>query len=322
MGPAARNALDALSDGQFHSGQQLAQASGVTRAAIWKQVRAIRELGVTVESVPGRGYRIPGGLELLDADRIRLALEPEERNRDIYVFPVLDSTNRWLAERREASSGTVCLAEMQTAGRGRRGRRWVSPFGGNLYLSMLWHFEHGPAALGGLSLAVAVATLRGFTSLGIAGVRIKWPNDLYWDDRKLAGTLVEVSGESTGPCRAVVGMGINLRVPDTVRGQIDQPWTELRELPGGEAVGRNQLAAALVREWSRAMTRFAREGLEPFLPEFHQHDMTRGREVMLMTARDRRQGRAIGVDEQGRLRVRTPDGDQVFADGEISLREV
>lgn len=322
MGPAAYALLRRLADGRTHSGQKLADAFGVSRAAVWKRVGSIRAAGLHVASAPGIGYRLERGLELLDAGRIRAALGPRAGDRGIAVFPVVDSTNRWLADRARAGadSGALCLAEMQTAGRGRRGRAWVSPFGANLYLSMLWRFEQGAASLGGLSLAAAVGTVRALESKGMTGAAIKWPNDLYFDGRKLAGLLVEISGENTGPCRAVIGLGLNLRMPESARRAVGQPLAELVELPGADAVGRNELAAAVIGAWDEALDRFAREGLAPFLDDYRRLDLTRGRDVTLDAGAGRYQGTALGVDGQGRLRIRLAQGERAFAGGEVSLR--
>lgn len=324
MGPAACRVLALLSDGAFHSGAQLAASLGLSRNAVWKQVERIRAAGMAVESEPGRGYRLPGGMELLDGDRIRSDLSKDAKHhlRGLTILPSVDSTNRWLEEkaRAGAASGTVCLAEMQTAGRGRRGRGWVSPFGSNLYVSVLWRFDAGPMALGGLSLAVGVAVSRALERAGIEGVGIKWPNDLLWQGRKLAGVLVEAGGESGGPSAAVAGVGINCRLTGEARRQVDQPFAELREIPGGADVGRNRLAALLLDELFRVFAAFEAHGFEACRGGFERLDLLRGRPVRILTGDRELEAEALGVDDTGRLRARMRDGEHRFASGEVSLR--
>lgn len=321
IGSDAQALLVRLADGEFHSAGRLAGVLGKKRDAVWRAVRSLRDAGLALETSRRYGYRLPGGMELLDAGRIREQLGGSGDRRELTVFPVVDSTNRWLARRgaRGAKSGAACLAECQTAGRGRRGRRWVSPFGANLYLSMLWRFDRGISTLGGLSLAAAVGAARALAELGVSGVAVKWPNDLYFDGRKLAGTLVEASGESAGPCRVVAGLGLNVRMPDGARREVGRPLADLGEVPGGEAVGRNALATAVIRAWDEAFARFQRDGLGPFLAEFRRLDMTRGRPVTVLAGARRYLGTALGVDERGRLRVSLLEGERAFTGGEVSL---
>lgn len=324
MGPAACRVLALLSDGAFHSGARLAVELGLSRNAVWKQIERIREAGLDVESEPGRGYRLPGGLELLEADRVRAELSEASQRQlsDITVLPSVDSTNRWLYDQAMAGapSGRVCLAEMQTAGRGRRGRGWVSPFGTNVYASVLWRFDAGPMALGGLSLAVGVAVARALERAGIEGIGIKWPNDLLWRDRKLAGVLVEASGESDGPGLAVAGVGINLFLPGHARRRVDQPFAELRDVPGGARLGRNQLAGLLIDEMFTIFTGFAEAGFETCRGDFERLDLLQGRAVRILTADRVLEGESLGVDDTGRLRARLAEGERRFASGEVSLR--
>lgn len=321
IGPDAQTVLVRLADGEFHSAGRLAGVLGKKRDAVWRAVRSLRDAGLALETSRRHGYRLPGGMELLDAGRIRGQLGGSGDRRELTVFPVVDSTNRWLARRgaRGAKSGTVCLAECQTAGRGRRGRRWVSPFGANLYLSMLWRFDRGISTLGGLSLAAAVGAARALVELGVSDVAVKWPNDLYFDGRKLAGTLVEASGESAGPCRVVAGLGLNVRMPDGARREVGRPLADLAELPGGAGIGRNDLAAAVIRAWDQAFAAFDRDGLAPFLAPFGELDLTRGRRVAVLDGARRHEGTARGVDGHGRLLVSLPDGERAFAGGEVSL---
>lgn len=324
MGPAACRVLALLSDGGWHSGARLAAELGLSRNAVWKQMERIRAAGLDVVAEAGRGYRLPGGLELLDAGRVRAELSGAARRQlaGITIFPSVDSTNRWLYDQAlaGAASGRVCLAEMQTAGRGRRGRGWVSPFGTNVYCSVLWRFDAGPMALGGLSLAVGVAVVRALERAGVSGVGIKWPNDLLWDHRKLAGVLLEASGESDGPGMAVAGVGINRVLTGEAGRRVDQPFAELRELPGGESLGRNRLAGLLVDEMFAIFTAFAERGFESCRTDFERLDLLRGRAVRILAGDRELEAEALGVDDMGRLRARVANQERRFASGEVSLR--
>ncbi|MDX1570997.1 MAG: bifunctional biotin--[acetyl-CoA-carboxylase] ligase/biotin operon repressor BirA [Xanthomonadales bacterium] len=311
--------LTALADGDWVSGQALADALGVSRTAVWKQVGRLEALGLTIENRPGRGYRLRERFELLDTAQIEEGLT-ENARRDLAALHVLaevDSTNAWLQRDAAARTGTVVLAETQTAGRGRRGRPWVSPPGGNLFCSLRWVFGQGVAAIGGVGLVAGVAVARALQDQGVQ-VRVKWPNDLVVEDAKLGGILIETSGEMTGPADLVVGVGINLAVGP--RGEvIDQPWTDLRRL--GLEVSRNDLAASLVGELLTVFRRFEEEGLGPFLTEWRRLDDLAGRSVRVDTGRETVEGRAEGVDEQGRLLVRTAKGLERFYGGEVSVRK-
>ncbi|ROR34975.1 bifunctional biotin--[acetyl-CoA-carboxylase] ligase/biotin operon repressor BirA [Inmirania thermothiophila] len=314
--------LRRLADGEVHSGEALGRALGVSRAAVWKAVRGLADLGLEVEAVAGRGYRLAAPLELLDAGRITAALGPEARRRlaRLEVLPEVDSTSRRLlaAAREGAPSGTVCLAERQTAGRGRRGRSWCSPFAASLCLSVLWRCDEGPGRLGGLSLAVGAAVAGALRAAAPVAVGLKWPNDLIAGGRKLGGILVELQGEAQGPTAVVVGIGINVRMPDGAGEAIDQPWTDLaRE---GAAPPRNALAAAVLDAVLPLLARFPGEGLAPWRPAWERLDALRGRRVVVHTADGPVQGVAEGVEADGALRLRTAAGLRRFHSGEVSLR--
>lgn len=318
---ATQRVLQHLADGRFHSGAQLGAALGVSRSAVWKQIQRLAELGLDVHAVRGRGYRLAEPLELLDAEIIRQALPPESQTllRRLEVQFDLDSTNRYLRQA-GAPAGHVCLAERQTGGRGRRGRKWVSPFGSNIYLSAAWRFGGSAAALSGLSLALGVATARALERAGVAGVGLKWPNDLLWQQRKLGGLLLELFGEACGPCDVVVGVGLNVAMPAADAALVDQPWTDLRSILGDTCPGRNRMASLLLAELLPALARYEQDGLTPFLDDWRRLDVAAGREVRLQLARESVTGTAVGVDASGALLVRSGATTRRFASGEISMR--
>lgn len=316
--------LTLLSDGQFHSGEALGAALGVSRMAVWKHIRALRDYGLQLEIVRGKGYRLPGSIELLDSETILADVRPETRAQlaAVEIFPEIDSTNTYLQKKAldGSASGTVCIAEMQQAGRGRHNRRWVSPFAANLYLSLLWRSEAGVTGLGGLSLATGVALVRSLKAFNIDSCGLKWPNDVLVDGAKLAGILIDVTGESTGPCSVIIGIGINVSMPDSAASHIDQSWTDLRTLTGQDRFPRNQLAASVLDCILAAINEFEQSGLQPFLDEWRQHDVVNGRQVDVHLPNEFIQGTACGIDAGGALLVETATGRRRFASGEVSLR--
>lgn len=314
-----------LSDGGSHSGEAIAREFGLTRAAVWKTLRKTADaFGLDLISERGRGYRLATPLELLDAERIRTTLSDSGRARlsRLDIHPLIDSTNSELMRlaTEGAPPGSVCLAERQTAGRGRRGREWVSPFGVNAYLSLLWRYPFAPSNLGGASLAIGAALADVLSGLGAEGVALKWPNDLLWRRRKLAGLLLEVAGESQGPCHLVVGLGLNLRMTAGQGSAIDQPWASLEEALGAATVGRNALVARLLEVLMEALDRYGREGLAPFLTRWRAHDAYLGEPVRLLISERVIEGIHAGVGEDGSLLLDTQDGRRAFQAGEVSLR--
>lgn len=319
--------IQRLSDGRSHSGEAIAREFGLTRAAVWKTLRKTAdEFGLDLIAEPGRGYRLATPLELLDAARIRGALSNAGRAHlsRLDIHPLIGSTNselmRLAAE--GAPSGSVCLAERQTAGRGRRGREWVSPFGVNVYLSLLWRYPFAPSNLGGASLAVGAALTDVLSELGADGLALKWPNDLLWQRRKLAGLLLEVAGESQGPCHLVVGLGLNLRMTAGQGSAIDQPWASLEAVLGAAMLGRNDLVALLLDALLETLDRYGREGLAPFLTRWRAHDAYLGEPVRLLMGERAIEGIHVGVGEDGSLLLETSDGRRAFQAGEVSLRSL
>jgi BirA family transcriptional regulator, biotin operon repressor / biotin---[acetyl-CoA-carboxylase] ligase len=314
-----------LSDGRFHSGEDLAELCGITRAAIWKHIKKIQELlDMEIFSVRGKGYRLTYPLELLDKEKILAAMSPEgiELLQQLEIHQSIESTNAHLLEQETGNriSGQACLAEQQTAGRGRRGRLWVSPFGSNIYLSLLWKFAMGPAQLSGLSLAVGLSLVHSLETIGVSEVGLKWPNDVYWRERKLAGLLLEVTGESEGPSTVVVGVGINTGMSKTQGESIDQPWVTLREITGGNNVSRNRLAGLVLGNLLQTMADFERYGLQPLLEEWKRYDLYYNRSVSVHLEGKNIDGIHRGIDNNGALILEHEGKMQPFYGGEVSLR--
>jgi len=314
-----------LADGELHSGADLARTLGISRAAVWKAVRKAGEmLGLEVRPVRGRGYRLAAPLELLDPERILAAIPHQARRRieRLEVYEDMDSTNSHLmrAAQRGAPCGTLCLAERQRAGRGRRGRVWVSPFGTNIYLSLLWRYPSGSAALGGLSLAAGTAVAGVLEAEGVPDIGLKWSNDVLWYRRKLAGLLLEVTGEAQGPSLVVLGLGLNTQLPAAQAAAIDQPWADLDSIVGLDTIGRNRLAARLAERLIDTLARYGSDGLSPFLPEWERFDLHRGEPVEIRLADQSFLGLHAGVTPQGALRLNMDGNIRTFQAGEVSLR--
>ena len=316
--------LPMLAAGDFRSGQDLADALGVSRTAVWKQLNKLGELGLEVESVKGRGYRIPGGLDLLNEQTVREALQPQSQQllAQLLVLPEIDSTNAEVMRRIEqgASSGLACTAEQQSAGRGRLGRQWVSPFARNIYLSLMWEFSQGAAALEGLSLAVGVAVARALQQVGVEGIRLKWPNDILHEVDKLGGILLEMVGDATGTCQVVIGVGINVAMPGAAGQAIDQRWTDLARIADGRTPSRNALLAALLDQLLPLAAGFESTGFAPWQEPWSELDAFAGTSVILHSGDHRQGGVCRGVDNRGALQLETTTGIQKIYGGVISLR--
>lgn len=307
--------ISLLADGGFHSGEQLGETLGMSRAAINKHVQTIREWGLDVFTVPGKGYSLPAPIQLLEAVRILELL----KDKRVTLLPVIDSTNQYLLDRiGELQSGDACVAEYQQAGRGRRGRQWISPFGANLYLSMFWRLDQGPAAAMGLSLVIGIVMAEVLQRLGAKDVRVKWPNDLYLNDRKLAGILVELMGKTGDAAQLVMGAGINLAMRDTNASAINQRWINLQE--AGISIDRNELAANLLNELRQSLKQFELDGLVPFIVRWRALDNFIDRPVKLLIGERQIFGIARGIDQQGALLLDQDGVIKPFIGGEISLR--
>lgn len=314
--------LSILADGQFHSGEVLGQALGISRAGVWKHLQTLKARGIEIDSVPGKGHRLTVPIELLSEAQIRASLSEtaRERLRGLELHQQIDSTNSELRRRAAAfPSAFACIAEAQTAGRGRSNRTWLSPYARNLYLSLLWRFDAGPDALAGLSLAVGVAVLRALRRLGVADAGLKWPNDLLWQGAKFAGTLIEMSGEACGNCSVVIGIGINVRMPRALGAPIDQAWTDLATIIG-TIPSRNRLAGTLLSELIEMLTGFGRMGLAPLLEEWRRYDILRDNPVTVTTPHGDLSGIARGIDTGGALLVEEGGIIKRYLSGDVSLR--
>ena len=323
----AERLLHALADGRTHSGEELARTFGITRAAIWKQVGKLADWGLTVEAAPGSGYRLPRRLDLLAAEAVRAALDPRVTAQlaKLEVFTEIGSTNRQLLViPPRVGQLDVCIAEYQTAGRGRRGRSWNVPLGGGICLSAGWQFAGMPTELSALTLAVGVVVRRVLKRVAGLEIALKWPNDLVFDERKLGGILLELAAEAQGGAHVVAGIGLNVALPaellpslsDWPRGAID-----LKTALGRDPPPRAALAGALINELAELFADYPHHGFAAYRSEWRAGDYLRGRAVRVDDAAGPISGKAVGIDADGALLVETAGGERrrVVA-GDVSVR--
>ncbi len=326
--PLAQRVYRLLADQQFHSGTGLAAECDVSRSAVWKAIAVLRELGVTVHAVSHRGYRLPQATTPLEVSRIRKALPAAitGRLRHAAVVWSTGSTNADLLVQDDLPTGRFdfLAAEFQSAGRGRRTRTWIAPPGGAICLSLSWSFASLPAAIGALSLAVGVCVLRALARFEIAGVELKWPNDLVASETKLGGILAELRAEASGPAFVVIGIGLNVALGLDILERIKATGTQATDLAALTAIvpDRNVLIAALVAELVSGLQQFERFGFDAFATEWRASDALVGKPVRVSLDGSSVSGHARGIDLDGALCVQTREGLQRFLTGDASVRTV
>ncbi|MEN3159243.1 bifunctional biotin--[acetyl-CoA-carboxylase] ligase/biotin operon repressor BirA [Alkalimonas sp. NCh-2] len=316
-----RRLLQYLNDGQFYSGSWLGKELQLSRTAIANHMQQLQRLGLDIFSVKGKGYRLATPLQLLDREAIQQWQSDD--SAPIEVLSITDSTNLQLMQRLQQGEvlpkGLVLVAEAQTAGRGRHGRLWYSPFAASLSFSMAWQLEQGIQAAMGLSLVVGVAVAEMLEADYQLSPQLKWPNDIYLAGKKLAGILIELSGQSDGRCQLVIGIGINVQLPaGQAARQIDQPWADLTSVLG--TLDRNQLVARLQSRCAGQLRRFELQGFAPFQAEFNRRHLFANQAVQLMQGQQLVRGICHGVDAQGNLVIENQGKKQLFHGGELSLR--
>ncbi|MDO8437257.1 MAG: biotin--[acetyl-CoA-carboxylase] ligase [Nitrosomonadaceae bacterium] len=329
MKPLTFSVLRLLDDGEFHSGVAIARNLGVSRASVSLALRGLDEVGLVVHKVHGRGYRLPDPMQWLEREVILQHLDMEAKTFRLEILDTAESTNSLLLQQAAmemSSSGSggvrVVATELQTGGRGRRGREWHSGLGDGLTFSLLWRFQQGANLLSGLSLAVGVAIARVLQSSGIRGAVLKWPNDVLFHYRKLAGILIELQGDMLGSTVAVIGIGMNLRLSDGMKARIDQGATDLFSITG-EMPDRNKLLAALLVELVTVLREFERQGFAPFREEWvHCHGFENKCVTLHLPDGSSQEGVVHGVGEDGSLLLHTPAGNRGYSSGEITLRKV
>lgn len=325
--------LNLLADGQFHSGQDCARELGVSRTAIHHAIQKLSDrYQLPIDRLSGRGYRLVDGIDLLHKETLLSLLPQDLPVRDCTLVPILDSTNQFLIEhhhqRAKSASTTaelthevadICLAECQTAGRGRRGRQWFSPFARNLTLSLSWTFQRDLAALRGFSLVLGLAVARYLSHLGINDVGLKWPNDIMIAQHKVGGVLLEVAGDAAGPCTVIIGLGLNVNMQDLTVEDFSQPWTDIAS-HHPDPPQRNQLAADIVTRLIQQCQQFSRTPLSVFLAQWQAYDIYLGQEVICDTPQGSLTGIAEGINDNGEFLLRVQQTRHALNSGEVSVR--
>ncbi|WP_339466357.1 bifunctional biotin--[acetyl-CoA-carboxylase] ligase/biotin operon repressor BirA [Pseudomonas lurida] len=310
--------LKLLKDGRFHSGEALGAALGVSRSAVWKQLQHLEaELNLPIHKVRGKGYQLASPLVLLSAEDI--ALHAPSLAWPVHISDSIDSTNAEALRLVDAGCAApfLVLAEQQTAGRGRRGRKWVSPFAQNVYYSLVLRIEAGLRQLEGLSLVVGLAVMQALRESGVRGAGLKWPNDVLVGQKKIAGILLELVGDPADICHVVLGIGINVNMQRA--DEVDQQWTSV-QLETGFPVDRNALVAQLGLQLQGYLDQHRKGGFVALQEEWEQNHAWQGRPVSLIAGVNQVDGVVLGVDRQGALRLDVDGVEKIYSGGELSLR--
>lgn len=313
--------ISLLADGEWHSGSDLAARLGVTRATVSVRIRKLAELGLSVYSVVGRGYRLEQPGDFLAAGVIRTALVGEVRSRieDIQIFETIDSTNNVL-DRMDDGSTRMAVAEFQTAGRGRTERRWVTQFGCNLHLSVIHRLREPQAPLTALSPIIGVELARVLADPGTAGMGLKWPNDLMLDGAKVGGILIDYRGEAGGDTRLIVGIGINVSMDPEMAAGIDQSWTTLAR-HAASLPPRNELAARTTEAVMSALDRFATGDNAHLADEWRIYDTLADQSVTAIGSNAPASGVARGLNADGSLRIEAEGRVSRVYSGDVRVRK-
>ena len=318
--------LEFLADGKFHSGEIMAKHFDVSRVSIWNAIAKAEDVGVKIFSVRGKGYKLQKPISLLNEKIIKNAIGAEGSWFNIKVLDSVDSTNNYLSK--AASSGyphaSVVAANIQTQGKGRRGRQWQSALGESLIFSFLWRFTQGASGLSGLSLAVGVAIIRGLKKINITTALLKWPNDiLIFDEgvyKKLAGILIELQGDTDGQSAAIIGVGLNLNISKLQLEKIDQPATDIHNLLS-EKIDSNFFMAIIIKELAQVLATFESEQFKPFKDEWLSYHAFQDKLINITLGNSQIiNGKAIDISDTGALIVSTDEGSKSFASGEVSIR--
>lgn len=321
--PAQTTLLSILGDGHCHSGSNLGNALGITRSAIWKQINQLIELGVPIRSIPQQGYQLPNQLILLNAQHLNEQLMPQEFTQpvNLHLFTSIDSTNRFLKELPPSNQLEVCCAEIQTQGRGRFGRQWHSPFGENIYCSSRWNLNYDLSKLSGLSLITSLAILRTLNEFKLAAdIKIKWPNDIYWNNKKLCGSLIEIIAESNGNAQVIIGIGLNVNTDTENHPLPDKPWCSLYEITQSY-FDRNRLIASLLHNLGRYLSKFIKYDLNAFMDEWNQADYLAGKLIHITQSHRSLAGKACGINAMGQLILEDATGIRhLLSSGDTSLQ--
>ncbi len=320
LNPSLHKLITLLSDGAFHDGTALGLKLGISRTAVWKMIKKLEAYDVPLQSQKKIGYALREPLSLLDKTKLKRLL-PHKAIK-LEIFESLPSTNDYLLANKTSQKIQVCLAEQQTKGRGRFHRAWHSPFAQNLYFSVRYAFNTDISELGGVSLVASLAIAHTLNELKILPdtILLKWPNDIIYDHKKLAGNLVEVQAETHDLCQVILGIGINVNMSKAPAQHILQAWTSLRNITG-QHFDRTTLAASLLNNLIIYLARFAESGLTTFVSEWQKYDALRDKKITLLVGEQSIKGVGCGINAQGHLLLKRDDTGkiQAFSAGETTI---
>lgn len=307
-----------LNDGQYHDGDSLGAALHMTPSAVWKAIKKLQAYGVAVDSIKGKGYALPVACELIDGKEIKKRIKPEKA--DISVFESIASTNDYLKSFKQAKQPKICFAEEQTQGKGRLNRTWASPFGKNIYFSCLYPFQKDVSELSGLSLVTGIAIVKALKDVGMTqAIGVKWPNDIMYENKKMAGVLIEIQAESHSVSQVIIGMGVNVNMLNDPTQSITQEWTSFAKVTG-KIINRNKICAALIVQLLQELKRFDSEGFVSYIDEWMQIDYLANRYITVKNNNEKITGIMVGINEQGHLLLRLANGVvRAFSSGDTSI---
>lgn len=323
--PIQLELIKLLADGACYSGSSLGEKLDVSRTAVWKHIRQLIDLGLPILSLPQQGYQLAAPMQLLNHAIIQeqLKLRSFDKPINFHLFPVIDSTNQFLKNLPSSSPLEICCAEMQTQGRGRFGRHWISPFGENIYCSSRWELDCDLSQLSGLSLIVGLAILASLKDSHIdEEILLKWPNDLLWKDKKLCGILIEIIAETHSNSQVIIGVGMNVNTATHKHPLPEKPWCSLYEITG-QYHDRNRLLANLLFHLNGYIEKFLTLGFTGFINEWQQVDYLFGKLITVQQPTGSIRGRACGVNEFGQLSLIDEQNKiSYLASGDTSLSEI
>jgi len=319
LNQTTKHIIQYLDDGNYHDGTSLGAEFNISRTAIWKNIKILQNLGIEIESIKGKGYRLIRPVELLDNETISNQINKYFRDNKLDLLETIDSTNTFLKQNLNIHNFHFCLSEQQTHGRGRFEREWYSPFAKNIYLSLKYTLNKDVSEASGLSLAIGVALLRALKNFSFtSGIKIKWPNDILFKGKKLAGILVEISAEPHASTKIIIGIGINVNML-LAQKEINRAWTSLA-LIKGENINRNEVIKVLIKELSQALNTFKREGLPAFINEYQSNSYLNGTDITLTAGKFIYKGNAKGINQEGHLKIELEDGStKYFSSGEVTV---
>lgn len=316
--------LKILADGQTHSGELLGQKFGITRAAVWKKIQKLNKMGLEISSQKNKGYKLARKINFLDKAKIsqQIGAENLAQIKSLEIFDSINSTNTYLldmAKKQKSAHKKIVLAEYQTAGRGRHGRAWLSPFSSNIYLSIGWLFQTNCAQIGGLSLAVGVVVADVLKKNSVENIGLKWPNDIFLNNGKLGGILIEIHGDSLGNFQTVIGIGLNFHLPKKSLEELKE--REVSYIEEVADLDRNLISGQIIEGLYSMLHEYPNSGFSKWQEKWNSYHKFAGKESLVVIGKNKQNAVLGSVNSSGALEIIYADGRREFLQGgEISLK--